>query len=269
MPTQHEAILYVDALLKDLERLLGVTIVVHDRAGILRDREGRPLLPGGFHHHRHEFCQSERNSRYDYHHQCLGHCLRDVNEMASRTREPFVHNCWKGAAEVVVPVYYDQIHVMTVFAGLFRGKGRQGKALPVLSKEQEITIGRILRNVFYGLLSTLQIELRPQAGRRELVLHFIRMNAHRKPKLSELARELSLSVSRTSHLMQDMFGKSFQEMMTESRLNRARELLADTTYTIERIALSLGFNNPGYLHRLFRREFGMTPRDYRCRHAHR
>lgn len=51
-----------------------------------------------------------------------------------------------------------------------------------------------------------------------------------------------------------------------ARLNRVRQLLTDTELSLEEIAVRSGFEHPEYLSVVFKRELGLTPRDYRRRH---
>jgi transcriptional regulator GlxA family with amidase domain len=47
------------------------------------------------------------------------------------------------------------------------------------------------------------------------------------------------------------------------RLQRARELLEITDLPMSEIAAHVGYDDPSYLARLFRRHFGTTPVSYR------
>jgi len=46
------------------------------------------------------------------------------------------------------------------------------------------------------------------------------------------------------------------------RLNRAKELLLTSHSTVSEIAVSVGFDNVGYFDRVFRRTFGLTPKQF-------
>lgn len=50
------------------------------------------------------------------------------------------------------------------------------------------------------------------------------------------------------------------------RLGNARELLEQTNYSIKKIAAIVGYDNPLYFSRLFAREYGISPSDYRQKH---
>ena len=65
-------------------------------------------------------------------------------------------------------------------------------------------------------------------------------------------------------------GTSFVQELNATRLDRASDLLADPrakTLPIAEIAYRTGFLDPGYFTRLFRKRFGITPREWRSGHA--
>jgi AraC-like DNA-binding protein len=53
------------------------------------------------------------------------------------------------------------------------------------------------------------------------------------------------------------------EYITQERLRMARELLRQTDYPVSRVAGSVVYNNLSYFTKIFKRETGMTPQEYR------
>ena len=70
-------------------------------------------------------------------------------------------------------------------------------------------------------------------------------------------------------LLQRLFaaeGESLAGFILEQRLQRCRDALrhpAQAHRSITEIALAWGFNDPAHFSRVFRRRFGLTPRDWR------
>jgi len=65
-------------------------------------------------------------------------------------------------------------------------------------------------------------------------------------------------------------GTSFVQELNATRLDRASDLLTDPRargLSIAEIAFRTGFLDPGYFTRLFRKRFGITPREWRAGHA--
>ena len=53
------------------------------------------------------------------------------------------------------------------------------------------------------------------------------------------------------------------EYLNQYRLEIAAGELAESGESVTEIALNAGFNNLSYFNRVFKRSFGMTPREYR------
>ena len=56
---------------------------------------------------------------------------------------------------------------------------------------------------------------------------------------------------------------TFQEVVKEERMKKARTLLRETNQTVETIAAEVGYENVEHFNRLFKKSYGMTPIQYR------
>lgn len=61
------------------------------------------------------------------------------------------------------------------------------------------------------------------------------------------------------------FGRSFMELVTEMKIDHAREYLRNTGKHISDIALLVGYDTPDHFSRMFRKEEGVSPAVYRKR----
>ena len=102
-------------------------------------------------------------------------------------------------------------------------------------------------------------------GEEQLIRRFLEDHAHEAVKLADLADWLNLSTNHTCHLVKYHFGKPFHALLLEERLARARRLLENTDLPQKAVAAAAGFPNEFYFNRLFRRENGMPPGEYRRR----
>lgn len=107
------------------------------------------------------------------------------------------------------------------------------------------------------------IALTDAADRRCLIQSFVHRNHNGRASLAELANTLRLSESRASHLVKELFGCSYVQLVNEIRLRSAASLLRDTALTVMEVGLNSGFRDLSHFHRCFQRRFGMTPRRYR------
>lgn len=78
-----------------------------------------------------------------------------------------------------------------------------------------------------------------------------------------MAEEMGLSRSAFFKKLKALTGKSPVDFVKDIRLNTAAHLIDTTTMGITEIAYQVGFNDPGYFGKCFRKKFEMTPKEYR------
>ena len=83
------------------------------------------------------------------------------------------------------------------------------------------------------------------------------------PSVAVLAAELHLSPRYLSDLLKQETGKTAMELIHLSLVSEAKNLLNGNNHTVSEIAYSLGFENPPYFSRLFKKETGITPIQYK------
>ncbi len=81
--------------------------------------------------------------------------------------------------------------------------------------------------------------------------------------LGELASRLHCSERHLSRLFHEEFHVPFRARQTELRLMRAREILADSDVKIIHVAYGSGYRHLGLFNAMFKKRFGMTPREWR------
>lgn len=80
--------------------------------------------------------------------------------------------------------------------------------------------------------------------------------------LDTVAAQFSLSPGYISRLIKRYSQKSFVEMLTDLRLEKARQLLAGDDLKIYQIAELVGYNDYSYFISVFKKKYGMTPKKY-------
>jgi AraC-like DNA-binding protein len=95
------------------------------------------------------------------------------------------------------------------------------------------------------------------------VLRHLRENLTGRVGLQDVAAAVHLSPNYLAHLLKKETGKTFIELVTERRMEKARELLRHTALRIAEIAAATGFDDEAYFARRFKQLSGVTPRDYR------
>lgn len=119
------------------------------------------------------------------------------------------------------------------------------------------------------LLPLLVLQASPSgcADALQSVLHFL--NDHYTEPLTRktIAQAVGYNESHISHIFSDTLKITLTEYITSLRINDALELLKSTSLTISQIALSAGFGSIRSFNRVFLRQTGMTPTEYR-NHTH-
>lgn len=77
--------------------------------------------------------------------------------------------------------------------------------------------------------------------------------------LTKLAMQYNYSERHILRLLKKHSGKSFSELLTEIRMNRAVQLLKNPAIPISRIASQLGYASKGYFVKVFRSTYGVDP----------
>ena len=85
--------------------------------------------------------------------------------------------------------------------------------------------------------------------------------------VDELARRLDLRTARLQAQVREAAGLTVYSLLVEERLSLAARLLRETQLGVQAIAAEAGWECHGRFTTAFRRQHGMTPRDYRLKHA--
>ena len=92
---------------------------------------------------------------------------------------------------------------------------------------------------------------------------YLRQNYSRAIGVEDLARHTGISRSYLYRAFQAEFGCSPSQYLTRYRLQRACQLLRHSQLTVSAVAASVGYEDPFYFSRVFRREKGVSPSEYR------
>ena len=77
-----------------------------------------------------------------------------------------------------------------------------------------------------------------------------------------IAKEMGIGLRNIYRKLQGVTSLTPKDMIHEARLERARQLLAQTGKSMEEVCYKAGFNNRGTFYKLFAAKFGCTPKQY-------
>lgn len=119
------------------------------------------------------------------------------------------------------------------------------------------------------LAQLASVTLEQRRTRAESIAHLMTRQIHERYSeplsLQVFANETNLSTNYLSQVFSENVGTSFLQYLTDCRMNRALELLADPCIPISQIGAMVGYENANYFARLFRKRYGMSPSEYRER----
>lgn len=81
--------------------------------------------------------------------------------------------------------------------------------------------------------------------------------------LTVIAQTLNMNASYLSHVFKQQTGQSFINALSQMRLNKARGLLIATDLAVSTVAEQCGYASASYFIRVFKKQFGQTPSQFR------
>ena len=120
------------------------------------------------------------------------------------------------------------------------------------------------------LIHLLRNELTKEDSGRDIV-HYIKKyvnNHYTQPlSLSNMCKNVNYSLSNISIMFAKSTGMTFSNYVRHVRINKSLELLKKSDKSISEIARLLGYSDPAFFYRIFKKEMNMTPREYRQKYC--
>jgi two-component system response regulator YesN len=93
--------------------------------------------------------------------------------------------------------------------------------------------------------------------------YYIAHNMSSSLSLEDTARFVKVNPFYLSKLFKEETGQNFIDYLTNARMGKARELLRDTSLSIKEISHDTGYSDQNYFSKLFKKNFGFTPTEFR------
>ncbi len=223
---------------------------------------------------------------------CL-RCKSASNFLARKRQSTFAGRCHAGVWDVVRPVFLDDAYLGSFFAGGARIAGdvephaplaatdetrAAWQALPEAPEGTE-TLARHLEGLAEILLMTVRahgltaaslksFRERPTPATKRV--HWLIPRIHQVVEnryvetlaLSDIAAELKVRPQYLSRIFSRETGDSLTQYIHRFRINKAKQILALGKLNITETAMAVGFDDPGYFTRVFRKLEGRSPTDF-------
>jgi len=103
--------------------------------------------------------------------------------------------------------------------------------------------------------------------RVRLIIELLQNEPTRAFSVADLSARFHVSASHLQHLFKRDAHMSIREFILRTRLRTAARMLRTTEERIRQISFAAGFSDISNFNHAFRREFGVSPREYRLRSA--
>lgn len=95
------------------------------------------------------------------------------------------------------------------------------------------------------------------------VIKYLDENISEDLSLELAAKVAGVNPFYLSKLFREETGDTFVNYISEKRLDKAKELLANSDLSVKEITAEIGYNDQNYLSKLFKARFGISPTDFR------
>jgi two-component system response regulator YesN len=95
---------------------------------------------------------------------------------------------------------------------------------------------------------------------------YIERNYHKGVTLDETADFIGLSPYYFSKLFKERYDMTFIDYVTQLRIKKAKELLNIESLSLKEIAVTIGYKDPNYFSRVYKKTTGESPSEYRAKH---
>ncbi len=97
----------------------------------------------------------------------------------------------------------------------------------------------------------------------DIAKEYIKNNYSKALSLDEVSYYVNISPYYFSKIFKEGTGENFIEYLTNIRIEKAKELLSNSDYSMKEICVMVGYSDPNYFSRSFKKNVGVTPTEYK------
>ncbi|MDF2836971.1 MAG: transcriptional regulator, AraC family [Paenibacillus sp.] len=147
-------------------------------------------------------------------------------------------------------------------ARIFAGRGNLYATLAAID-----TLDELEEYMYEFCREIVQYLARTQSGTNhhgERIIQYLQERYREEIVFQDMAKEIGISYSYMRKIVYEVTGQSLIDYLNQLRIEKAKELLLDSSLTIAQIALDVGYYNAQSFNRFFRKFEGMPPSGYKA-----
>lgn len=231
-----------------------------------------------------EFCKYIRNN-----HQLKNKCLNCDNvglDICEKTGKPYIYRCHMGLTEAVAPIIENGVTIGYMMLGQvliekdinivkkkifeicekynldFKELKEKTKDLRIMNNSSVNSAVNIMSMCSCYLYVNKIIQNKHDILSYQLK-NYIDTHISEKISIDELCNKLFISRSKLYIISKEAFGTGITDYIRNKQFETAKTLLKETTIPISVIYERAGFTSANYFIRVFKKQFGITPKEYR------
>lgn len=216
-------------------------------------------------------------------------CIIHSAIAAAKNKKTNFFKCQYGILEFVVPIFINGEYVSAICGGEVRtdiddvvdyvyphqdfdpALQKYYDEFRVVEKDRYFAATKLIE-IMVNNLSSLDLVMKIAKSnvdtervdaRVKTAVEFINQNYASKITLAQLAEMSYVSENYFSKLFMRVMKQNVTDYITSCRIEKAKEFLLQTDIKIGKIAEMVGFEDPAYFHRMFKKYTGMTPNKFR------
>lgn len=129
----------------------------------------------------------------------------------------------------------------------------------------QTTMGLLLMHLMH-YVSRIRVDVNSEKSfEQQLTMQVLRyIDTHyRDGSLTELAQAMGYDMYWLSRMIKHNLNCNYKELLQTKRLNQAAYLLQNTKLSISDISVAVGYDNTSYFHKIFKKYYKISPKEYR------
>jgi len=120
-----------------------------------------------------------------------------------------------------------------------------------------------LTDYIHSVLNAVHMKETDQETLIQQLKEYIEKNYRKKLTLQMIASRFYISPACCSNLLKENLNMTFNDYLSDIRINKAKKLLTETNLSVNKISDEVGYSNPKYFFKIFKVYSGFTPLEYR------